>query len=107
MKISLRHSHTLMVEDGVVSPKIDNFTNLKEILNLKGHPNNITGSRVMTILINWWIFPIGGLPCLDFLIFLFIFPLLAWRVSFTKGAKPSISKLLEYTKKIIMPRLYF
>ena len=30
-----------------------------EILNLKGHQNRITGSRVTAILLNWWISPIG------------------------------------------------
>ena len=30
-----------------------------EILNLKGHQNRITGSRVTAILLNGWILPIG------------------------------------------------
>ena len=30
------------------------------ILNLKGHQNPITSSRVMAILLNWLILPIGG-----------------------------------------------
>ena len=33
---------------------------LKEILNLKGHPNRITGSKVTAILLNGWILPVGG-----------------------------------------------
>ena len=33
---------------------------LKEILNLEEHPNRITGSKVMMIFLNGWIFPIGG-----------------------------------------------
>ena len=33
---------------------------LKEILNLKGHPNGITGSKVTAILLNGWALPIGG-----------------------------------------------
>ena len=32
----------------------------KEILNLEGHPNRITGSTVTAILLNGWILPIGG-----------------------------------------------
>ena len=31
-----------------------------EILNPEGHPNRITGSKVTAILLNGWIFPIGG-----------------------------------------------
>ena len=30
-----------------------------EILNLEGHPNRITGSKVTAILLNGWILPIG------------------------------------------------
>ena len=33
---------------------------LWEILNLEGHPNYITGSRVTAILLNRWSLPIGG-----------------------------------------------
>ena len=44
-----------MFEDGAFSHKID-----YEILNLEGHPNCITGSRVTAILLNGWILPIGG-----------------------------------------------
>ena len=32
---------------------------LSEILNLKGHPNYITGSKVMAIMLNGFILPIG------------------------------------------------
>ena len=32
----------------------------KEILNLEGHQNCITGSKVTAILLNGWILPIGG-----------------------------------------------
>ena len=49
-----------MVEDGAFRHKIDYLTILKEILNLKGHLNSITGSKVSAILLNWWILPIGG-----------------------------------------------
>ena len=31
-----------------------------EILDLEGHQNCITGSKVTAILLNWWIFSIGG-----------------------------------------------
>ena len=50
----------LMVEDGDFSHKRDYVTNLKEILNLDGHPNRITGSKVTPILLNGWALPIGG-----------------------------------------------
>ena len=33
---------------------------IKEILNLEGHPNRIASSKVMSILLNEWILPIGG-----------------------------------------------
>ena len=48
-----------MVEDGAFSHKIDYVTMFKGILNLKGHPNYITCSKVMAILLNWWALPIG------------------------------------------------
>ena len=41
------------------SNKIDYVTMFKEILNLEGHSNCITGSKVTAILLNWWILPIG------------------------------------------------
>ena len=56
MKISLRHRHALMVEDGALS----HVTIFKDILNLEGHPNCITGSRVTAILLNGLILPIDG-----------------------------------------------
>ena len=49
-----------MVEDGAFSHKIDYVTIVLEILNLEGHPNRITGSRVTAILLNGWILPFGG-----------------------------------------------
>ena len=49
-----------MVEDGAFSHKIDYLTSFKEILNLEGHPNRITCSKVMEILLNGWILLIGG-----------------------------------------------
>ena len=42
-----------MVGDGASSHKV------LEILNIAGHQNCITGSRVTTILLNGWILPIG------------------------------------------------
>ena len=35
-------------------------TIFKEILNIDGHPNRITGSKVTAILLKWWILPICG-----------------------------------------------
>ena len=49
-----------MVEDGALSHKIEYVTICLEILNLEGHPNCITGSRVTAIFLNEWILPIGG-----------------------------------------------
>ena len=48
------------VADGAFSHKIDHVTIFQEILNLKGHPNCITGSKVKAILLKGWILPIGG-----------------------------------------------
>ena len=39
---------------------VDGALGHKKILNIKGHYYCITGSRVMVILLNGWIFPIGG-----------------------------------------------
>ena len=49
-----------MVEDGAFSHKMDYFTIFTEIINLKGHPNSITGSKVTAILLKWWILPFVG-----------------------------------------------
>ena len=49
-----------MVGDVAFSHKIDYVKIFKEILNLEGHPNCITGSKVTVILLNGWILPIGG-----------------------------------------------
>ena len=49
-----------MVEDGAFSHKIDTKKNLVENLNLEGHLNCITGSKVTAILMKGWILPIGG-----------------------------------------------
>ena len=45
-----------MVGNGALIHKIDYLTILEEILNLEGHQNRITGSRVTAILLNGWIF---------------------------------------------------
>ena len=45
-----------MVGDGAFSHKIHYVT----ILNLEGHPNCITGLKVMAISLNGWILPIDG-----------------------------------------------
>ena len=60
MKISLRRRHALTIADGAFSHKIDHVTIFQEILNPKGHPNRITGSKVTAILLKGWILPIGG-----------------------------------------------
>ena len=49
-----------MVEDGAFSLKIDYTIIFWENLNLEGHPNHITGLKVMAILLHGWILPIGG-----------------------------------------------
>ena len=48
-----------MVGDGAFSHKIIYVTFFLEILNLKGHLNPITGSKVTAILLNGWILPSG------------------------------------------------
>ena len=48
-----------MVGNCAFSQKIYKVTIFLEILNLEGHPNPITGSRVTAILLNGWILPIG------------------------------------------------
>ena len=42
-----------MVEDGTLSHKIDYITIFKEIWNLKGHQNCITGLKVTTFFDEW------------------------------------------------------
>ena len=59
-EISLRRRHALMVGDEASSQKIDYVSKFLEILNLEGHQNRITGSRVTAILLNGWTSPIGG-----------------------------------------------
>ena len=50
-EIYLRRRHALMVEEGAFINKTDCVTIFKKILNLKGHPNRITGSKVTAILL--------------------------------------------------------
>ena len=52
VKISLRRRHAPMVGSGSFSHKMDYNTIFSEILNLEGHQNKITGSRVTVILLN-------------------------------------------------------
>ena len=59
MKISLRRRHALKVADDAFNHKIDYVTIFQEILNPKGHPNRITGSKVTAILLKAWILSIG------------------------------------------------
>ena len=54
-----------MVGDGAFSHKIDYVTIFLEIINLEGHPNRITGSRVTAILLNGWMLPIGGASAVE------------------------------------------
>ena len=69
------HRHILLVGDGAFSHEIDDGKYFYEIINVEGHLNRFTGSRVTAILLNGWILPIGGasaaegllstgLPCL-------------------------------------------
>ena len=48
-----------MVGNGALSYKIVYITIFKEILNLEGHQNHTTSSKVMAILLSAWNFPIG------------------------------------------------
>ena len=48
-----------MVGDGASSHKIDYISIFLEIINLQGHQNRNTGSRVTAILLNGWTLPIG------------------------------------------------
>ena len=49
-----------MVGDGTFSQKMDYVTICYGILNFKGHPNCITGSKFTVILVNGRILSIGG-----------------------------------------------
>ena len=54
-----------MVGDGAFSHKIDYVAIFLKILNLEGHLNRITSSRVTAIMLNGWILPIGGASALE------------------------------------------
>ena len=60
VKIYLQRRHALILGDGAFSHKIDYGTIFKEILNLEGHPNCISGSKVMAISLNGWILSFCG-----------------------------------------------
>ena len=47
MKISLRRRHALIDEDEAFSHKKDYIAILMEILKPKGHPNRITGLKLL------------------------------------------------------------
>ena len=87
MKIYLRRHHAKIIGDGIFSHKMDWFWKFLEILNLKGHPNCIIGSKVKAILLDWWVLPIvgvvseGSAPAayaagLFYIFFIYIIPLL-------------------------------
>ena len=59
MKISLRRRYAPMVKKGALSHKIDCITIFWENLDLEGHQNRNTDSRVTAILLNKPIFPMG------------------------------------------------
>ena len=65
MKIASWRHHALLVEDVAFSHKIDYGKQKLEILNLKGHPNLITGSKDTVSLLNGWILPIGGASAVE------------------------------------------
>ena len=60
VKVSWQRCHTLIGCGWAFSHKITYVTMFLKILNLEGHPNCITGSKAMAILLNGWILPIGG-----------------------------------------------
>ena len=57
---ALRRRHTQMVRHSSSSYKIDYGIGIKNFLNSEGHQNHISGSKVTTILLKGWIWPIGG-----------------------------------------------
>ena len=66
---ALRRRHAQTVRDSTSSYKIDYVIVIKNFLNLEGHHNPTSGSKVTDILLKGWILPIGGasagegLPC--------------------------------------------
>ena len=59
VKISLRRRHGQTVWSGASSHKRNYIDILSENLSLEGYQNRCIGSKVMAILLNWWILPAG------------------------------------------------
>ena len=57
---ALRRRHAQTVRDRCFSDNIDYVVVIKNFLNLEGHQNPISGSKVTAILLKGWILPIGG-----------------------------------------------
>ena len=49
-----------MICNGDYSPMIDYFANFYGMLNLKGYPSCMIGSKVMAVLASGWILQFGG-----------------------------------------------
>ena len=61
MEISLRRRHTLIIEEGAFSHKIDCVKFFfKQNLNVEGHLNCFICSKFTAILVNGGILPSGG-----------------------------------------------
>ena len=56
---ALRRRHAQIVRDSSSSYQIDYVIVIKTFFNPEGHQNCIGGSKVMAILLKWWILPIG------------------------------------------------
>ena len=52
--------NSVMVRENIFTAPPRHVTIFSEILNPKGHPNCITGLKVLATLLNEWILPIGG-----------------------------------------------
>ena len=59
ISINLKPSTAQTVKYGAFSCKIEYLEQVADILNVKGHPNHIIGSKVTTLLLNGWILPSG------------------------------------------------
>ena len=57
---ALRRRHAPRVKDSILSYKIDDVIVIENFLNLEGHQNCISGSKVAVILIKELILHIGG-----------------------------------------------
>ena len=97
MEIFVQRRHAIMVEDGAVSHKID-YVTILEILNIKGHQNRITGSRVTAILLNGWILPIYGASVLEGLLSMGL-PCL---VSLTTVLKRKVCSMVKLYKLVFL-----